>query len=457
MKTPKKISSKLFFTISSTLTAIAISWMAPPAAWSKQDGVDFAGYLRAGTGFSLYGGKQNCFNNYGTAGNEFRLGNECSIYGEATTRVHFAQAKNPGDPFFNSTLTMAFFPPGNSQYEDNDSDGRDINVVEAYAEGGNWDGFKLTYWAGKRFYRASDLHMNDFYYFAAMNGNGGGVGDIDVNFGKLKLAILQEASNAQTTSGQLGKIALDAQITDISLKGLGEFSTNDSLHLWAVAATTAPGYDVSNSKKYEAGKGFVLGARHHHSLAEGFSQLALMYGNGVMESLSLGGGTSIDTTPGNISTINDASRLRIVEQVTTKFNSSWAAQAAAVYEKRDNGASSDSGSTWWDIGARPVYFITDHFHLMGEVGHSVVSDDSERKNGSRIGARHLTRITLAPQVSLGPDFFARPVIRAYVTHSFWNDANKVSMAGSHAIAGANSPYGETLSGTSIGVQTEVWF
>ena len=48
-------------------------------AWAMP--VDMHGYLRSGTGNNLQGGKQNCFNNPGSEGNEFRLGNECGIYG----------------------------------------------------------------------------------------------------------------------------------------------------------------------------------------------------------------------------------------------------------------------------------------------------------------------------------------------------------------------------------------
>jgi maltoporin len=96
----------------------------------------FAGYMRSGTGDNDKGGKQVCFNNPGSVANEFRLGNECGTYGEASFRVEMLKPKTEADPFFRSQLTFAYFPPNDSQYEDTAVAGNhDINVVEAYVEG----------------------------------------------------------------------------------------------------------------------------------------------------------------------------------------------------------------------------------------------------------------------------------------------------------------------------------
>jgi maltoporin len=436
--------------------SIGLSLFASPEAQAAPV-FEYGSYFRAGTGTNLNGTKHECFNNDGASANEFRLGNECGIYGELTARAWLIKADQPQDPFLKAQTTFAYFPPGDTQYEGNDFDGQDINLVEAYTEGGNFDGVKMSFWAGKRFYRAGDVHMDDFYYFAAMSGVGGGVGDIDIGLGKLKVAVLQETASqskaqtastpqqqtrVQTTAGAIGKTALDMQITGIRLTDV------DSLHVWGVLAATSPGFDASTSKHYEAGRGWALGLRHERALAQGFNQFAVVYGSGVMDSLSMWGGTALEAGANNA---NSASRFRVVEHLTTKLADRWATHAALIYEQRNNGAATDSQSTWWSVGARPVYFLTDHFHLVGEVGHSIVTNEADRVGGARIDARHLTRLTFSPEVAMGPDIWARPTIRFFVTHSFWNDDNKTFIA-------RNAPsYAQETSGTSIGVQTEVWF
>lgn len=437
------------FCIRSLLAFLLVFFALGSLAEGKEFG--FSGYLRAGSAYNGLGGKQECFNNIGAAGNEFRLGNECGIYGEAYARAYLLKGAKETDPFFMTGMTLAFFPPGNSQYEDSDSDGRDINVVEAYGEGGYFDGVPLTFWAGKRFYRSSDIHMNDFYYFAAMNGNGGGIGNIDVGIGKLKIALLQETAQTtysgtrqaiRTTAGGIGKTAADFQIVDIKL------SDWDTLYFWGVAATTSPGYESSTGKTYEAAPGYLAGLRYHHKFANGFNDAAIVYGTGAMESLDLSSNALAES---GVSTVKNANRLRLVDHLTLTLNDRWAMHFATTAENRNNGATTDSRSSWYNVGIRPVYFMTDHFHLVGEAGHSVITNQADRVAGTRIGARQLTRLTLASQVSMTKEIFGRPVIRLFVTHSRWNDDNRTFIA-------YNAPsFAEKTSGTSIGVQTEAWF
>src|SRR4051812_16753900 len=79
------------------------------------------GYLRAGTGTNGKGAKEECVYNRGSPANEFRLGNECAIYGEtALTARILKQVDN--NPWFNTQVRLAYFPPGNSSFEDSDTD-----------------------------------------------------------------------------------------------------------------------------------------------------------------------------------------------------------------------------------------------------------------------------------------------------------------------------------------------
>lgn len=430
----------------------------PSVSVEKQ--FEYVGYFRAGTGWNTQGGRQECFTNPGTVGNEFRLGNECGIYGEASLRMHLIKSDSLKEPFFRAQTTLAYFPPANSQYEDNDADGRDINVVEAFVEGGNFDGVPLYYWAGKRFYRSVDVHMNDFYYFGNMSGTGAGVGSEDIGLGKLKFAILQETATSvsatsikrnesnvdrvQTQVGPLGKTAFDLRWEDVAL------TADDSLNFWAVFATTPPGYEPSTNKNYNQGQGYVGGVRYHRTVGTGFNDLAVVYGTGVMQSLDMGSGTSIENNSGV--DFDRAHRLRVVEHLLWNMADQLSTEFAATYEDRDSGAATDAHSTWWNVGVRPVYYISDHYRVALEVGHSVVRDDADRDaGGNRVGDRHFTRVTLAPELAISRSFFGRPVIRAFVTHTTWNDDNKDFIV-------KNMPaFTDKTSGTAVGFQTEVWF
>lgn len=63
-------------------TLLLLILCSPVHALLNSSFVDFGTYLRSGIGSSGKGGDEVCFNNPGAAGNEFRLGNECTTYGE---------------------------------------------------------------------------------------------------------------------------------------------------------------------------------------------------------------------------------------------------------------------------------------------------------------------------------------------------------------------------------------
>ena len=451
----------LFKSCSLAVMAILLLTSAGARADEKPAAFSFGGYMRAASGDNNLGGKQACFNNPGTVGNEFRLGNECGIYGEATFRAHVLKGEKKTDPYFLSQLTLAYFPAADSQYEDSDidADKRDINVVEAYVEGGNLDGMNIHYWAGKRFYRAVDIHMNDFFYFGNMSGTGGGVGGIDTGAGFLDVAIIRESalvttgapavqSRVDSSVGPIGKTALDLQLGS-------HLSDLDETRVWAVAAYSPPAYSQVTNASYEAGRGFVGGVYYRRKLeANGFNDVSVSYGTGIMQSLEMGTAVVLDGSGGN-----GANRLRVTEHLTRGFGPRFQTHFAATYEDRDSGASADAKSRWWNVGVRPFYVMSEHFHLVAEAGHSEVRDDADRSvAGSRIGARTLNRVTFAPEVGIKSDIFGRPVIRFFVTHSMWNDDNRAFKNGTatKSVAGYNAFTTES-SGTSVGFQSEVWF
>lgn len=426
--------------------------------------IDYKLYLRTPAGTNAQGGKQYGLNNPGSRGNEFRLGNE-TTYAEAYFNVHVLEAKDPGAEFFDTNLTFAYNPQMNSQYGDTTANTDYTQVIQAFVKGGNFDGVKAAFWAGKRFYRDVDLHLDDFFYFADMSGVGGGVEAIHLFNGNLAIAIMQhsDVSLQKTTNGVPTKNAIDIRWRDIKI------GSDDTLHLWVAAGYTPPGTGYANDglgnynvlTNYEASSGVAVGERWHHIFTDkSYNDFTVMYGTGAMENFTMDGSYAYAT---NGKFLNRRRRTRVVEAPVFEIADKLGMQIGLVYEGAETGVANPGRSQWLSVGLRPIYYFTDHFHLAFEAGFSDVKSESDvDAAGAKLGDRALTRLTLAPEMAIGKGYFARPVIRAYVTHSMWNAANADTAASSNSMISVLNKSGITaLDGhrdvTQFGFQGEVWF
>lgn len=424
--------------------------------------VDWKLYMRTPVGTNAQGGKLIQVRNPKSQGNEFRLGNE-TTYAEAYFTGHLLKPEKD-KPFFDANMTFAYNPQMNSQYGDTTTNTDYTQVIQAFVSGGRFDDMHFSAWAGKRFYRDVDIHMDDFYYFADMSGVGGGFEEISLGNGTLAIALLQHSDNTlqKTTNGVPSKQALDLRWRALKL------TQEDSLHLWAAAAYSAPGtgfkldtttglYTIRTD--YEAGHGFAGGARYQHDFSEkSFNNVAVMYGTGQMENLTMDNSMAYAE---NGTHINDRKRLRVVENPVVELNDHLGLSMAFVYEDVDKGLNGDR-ERWYSAGVRPIYYFSDHYHLAFEVGYSSVNDSSETgAGGARAGERTLTRVTIAPEIALTKGFLARPVIRAFATYSRWNTANADTTNASSLIGSLNGQNINALDGrrdeTQFGVEAEVWF
>ena len=236
--------------------------------------LEYHGYMRAGTGQNSLNGDQVCFKNGGTPGNEFRLGNECAVFGDVIFRGNHVLAETENDKYFYSQFRFTFEENGHTQWE-----GTGVKIREVYFEGGRFNDSPLSYWAGKRFYRENDVWMNDFYYFADMSGTGGGIGNIPMGLGVLHLAFLREMGGSDniTTSdiGTHGINMYDARLKDIKIDGLGKFM------IWVGYATASKGTDYVTTypaTDYDSSTGLVAGFLHEYNFDGGFNHFAVLGG-----------------------------------------------------------------------------------------------------------------------------------------------------------------------------------
>ncbi|MHC1763650.1 MAG: carbohydrate porin [Verrucomicrobiia bacterium] len=138
-----------------------------------QDFVDITGYFRAGYGRDDKGGSQVAFQAPGAFG-KYRLGNEAENYGELGIGKNFyvpglfqldAQERpdgTPTGPIARVQARLSMFNP----YQDLLSSGEtDFGLPEAWGSIGNVVAAQpsMKFWAGSRYYRRHDIHINDFW------------------------------------------------------------------------------------------------------------------------------------------------------------------------------------------------------------------------------------------------------------------------------------------------------
>lgn len=401
-------------------------------------------YLRAGSGANGVGGAQECVGNPGAWGNEFRLGNECGVYGEFGFGAWVLKPTETNPSFFRF---FANFAVVSKNYTDWDAPNTDNWVMrEVYSEGGYFPGVNFTAWAGKRFLRWGDVHMMDFYPIA-MSGPGGGIGGIKTDWGTWQIALIQNASASEingsatvkTTAGQAAKTSLHVRSDDITTDA-------GSVSMWFVAASTPPAKNTQSSTEYRKSTGGLLAVKLNSSPMTGTNnELGFAYGQGVMSNMGPSGELVKDCNlPADPSCqVPGSKRFRLWESFVFE-GPKWSGQLAFIYDELDRGTSTGSRFRWTSLGVRPMYWFNDHLSLIFQAGISNIVDDQDG-----LGSRNLMRFTIAPQISLAKSYWSRPVLRAYYTRSMWSDNNKAAAAGTSAAANTSID--------AIGLQTEIWF
>ncbi len=109
------------------------------------------------------------------------------------------------------------------------------------------------------------------------------------------------------------------------------------------------------------------------------------------------------------------------------------------YTNYGNGAGNQN---WFSAGVRPVYEFNKYLSLAFE-GADYVSESLTGTSGN------LFKLTLAPQVALGNQFFSRPVLCAYVTYAHWSNDFVGQVGGQDYLTDHN--------GLSYAAQMETWW
>jgi maltoporin len=420
------------------------------------DFVDITGYFRAGYGRNDQGGPQVGFQAPGAFA-KYRLGNEAENYGELAIGRNFyvpdlfkLQAGErpdgtPTGPIARVQVRLSIYNP----YQDTlSASGTDFGLPEAWASIGNvWAGQPtVKFWAGSRFYRRQDIHINDFFFYN-MGGTGGGVEDIELPFGKLALAWIGVGSSsgvsdlpepdAQNKAG-FSKANWDLRLYDVPLPlGKGEFGL--------VYANARSGKDGAGNS-VPGSDGLALTFLHTRDTflgADGVNKFSLQYGAGAAKTFTSGFETY--TLPEGVFIRPDATaswRFRATEHFTANLSDQFSMGPALVYQVSDY---REYGGLvqWASAGVRPIWHFNKYVSLAFEGGVDWVQEPDAGSVGN------LYKLTLAPQVSLGGRFMSRPVIRAFITYAHWSD-DFVGRVGGNDYMGLNE-------GWTFGTQMESWW
>ena len=389
-----------------TLAAACAALMASTAAQA----VDWTGYMRGGPAATSVSGKsRQC---YGIGEFKYRLGNECDFYGE----FQLAQAMKADGVDFNAVLMTNYYSPATeSDKSSNPAD--NFGVEQAYVEMKGVDiAPQALFWMGKRRDR-DDVHIVDTF-FTNMSGVGAGIENIDAGFGKFGIAGYKTDSNPSVNNTN-GIARIHAQLYDIpvnpdgKLRLVGTFSKADS----------------QGGVKGKDGFGFT---------AEHVQDKFFGGGNHIWAQYSQGS-TNINQGFGNAVADSGTKTWRVVESPSWQIGA-FGGQAIALYQ-HDEAA---NGVKWnsYTLGGRGSWGITKNLKFLTEVGFSGRKPNS----GSQ---ENLTKITIGPALSTGPDFWKRPELRLYVTYA---DFNKAAAADA-----ANGLPTNKTNAVSFGAQVEIWF
>jgi maltoporin len=149
----------------------------------------------------------------------------------------------------------------------------------------------------------------------------------------------------------------------------------------------------------------------------------------------------------------DSKTMRLVEELLAQFGKDLATNFVVLYQNADFGGLENvagdkiPNKTELTLGVRPVYSFTDTTALAFEVGTTKV--DNAIYDGKDYKASQLNKLTIAPEVTAGKGYWARPTLRLFATYASWNDDSKGAIGG--------DVYKGDTNGFSTGAQLEAWW
>lgn len=376
-------------------------------AWAVDTGsFEFHGYSRGGPVLSPSDGVKGRFQLGGdTQG--FRLGNE------GDNGIEIDLIKN----FKSDNINWKI------HYMPAKWNGGNVGTEQAFVEMGGFSfAPEAKFWVGQRRLRLQDVHIVDYNLVNYGDNQGAGVTDIALGGGaKLGLGVFTGEKFDSTMSVGVQATRLNADVSEIGTNPGGKLR---------VLLTAVNGTGLANSN---SGSGISLVHNQSDFLISGL--------NNALFVQSSNGHARIDGEFESIDGINAGKQsTRIADSLSWQMGPLGGQTLVSYQTNKDDKTGVETKDT--AIGGRISYAFSKNFKLL-------VDAATTTRTGAGADQR-LDKLTIAPTLSVGPDFYSRPELRFYVTMANWNDAAGAANALSFGAGGKTSR-------TIAGVQYEVWW
>lgn len=328
-------------------------------------------------------------------------------------------------------------------------------------------------WVGARFYRGSDVHMADYFYFNDHSGQGFGL-----EYKGTRFSTNFVASNDTTATVppyfylniKSGTPSLEIrQRVVLTLEQdwwLGDQNLLTFMAEYHRMSDPSSGTDSTDLiLSLPADYGLVFGVKHQKEnlfgRAGSFNQLGIRYGNRIANGGD-GGNSRTWLTYGapNLNTFkfDNAFSIHIVDHFLINFGPKFSLNGYGIYNRSVGAAETkDQAPTYFDrevfnskqdftVGFKGVNYITDIFHWQTELNYSMRQDGTQQWY-------NVAKLSLVPTLAvLGErSVWSRPHLRFVYSLARFND---------YAVENLYSPYlelaGEQQWGHYFGVRAEWW-
>ncbi len=396
MKTPYKIS---------LVAAVASALYAGSALAADIGGIEFHGYSRGGPVLSPSDGIKGGLTLGGDL-QKYRLGNE----GDNGIEIDLIKNFEAGGVKWKVHYMPAKWGSGA------------VSTEQAYVE---MSGLSFApdakVWAGQRRMRVQDVHIVDNFLINYGDNQGAGVSDIKLGSAKLGVAVFTGDKFDANLKPGVKATRLNADISEIQTNPGGKLRV-------VLTAVTGSGLAGGNT-----GSGISVSHNQSDFLVPGMSNALFLQ--------TSSGHARID---GEFQSIDGVAAGQKVSRIADSLNWQIGALGGQTLLAYQTSKDELTGVTTKDtsFGGRVSYAFSTHFKMLAEVGSTL------RKGVG--GDQKLNKITIAPTLSVGPDFWNRPEVRFYVTRASWNTAAALANA---ATFGAGGKTARTIAG----VQYEIWW
>ncbi|MGL4476091.1 MAG: carbohydrate porin [Shewanella sp.] len=340
-------------------------------------------------------------------------------------------------------------------YEDRDArrwpfDGQgEANFMEkAYVEMGNLDFAPEAIFWGGRVNFSRDIHMLDLKLYEIRSP---GVGVRGLNLGEGKFDAFVVAHEADNDTKYTTSDGTTIQYQDGARPEILTLGTEYTIGNWWLTASvqsnstpvTFQVTDTFGTKHKSTAAETGVSAMIHYTqpsffgLGEGQTKYAVQYAQGTSAAML---GRIGDTNLSN----KDGQNYRASIDGRIQFEN-WEVNTVVLAQHKQDQLFDGHENTWYSVGARPAYYVTENFAMQFEAGYNW----SDFSNGVQSTSGGLATFTIAPTLKLKSMMSARPEIRLFATFA--------KATGDYNVGNIGGYNDQQHDAFIFGAQVETWF